>query len=103
MDDYVPSEFFLSQNYPNPFYDKTKIKFCIPFKTNVKLSVFNSDRELMIKLVDEEKEAGSYVVEFPTVGMRHASSTTITLPSEVYFYQLKAGNFTETKKMVLIR
>ena len=103
MDDYVPSEFFLSQNYPNPFSDKTKIKFCIPFMTNVKLSVFNSDRELVIMLVDEEKEAGTYAVEFPTVGMRHASSTTITLPSEAYFYRLEAGNYSCEKKMLFLK
>jgi hypothetical protein len=97
MNDLVPSEFFLSQNYPNPFCDKTKIKFCIPFKTNVKLSVYNSDRELMIKLVDEEKEAGTYAVEF------YPASSIQQPASGNYIYRLEAGDFIETKEMLMIK
>jgi hypothetical protein len=118
MDDYVPSEFFLSQNYPNPFCDKTKIKFCIPFKMNVKLSVYNSDRELMIMLVNEEKEAGTYEAEFSLLD-RQASAkgesasggdTTLchsreggNLSENIYYYQLKTGNYNSEKKMLFLK
>ena len=62
MNDLVPSEFYLSQNYPNPFSEKTTIKFCVAYKTKVKLEVFNSDGEIIKTLLDEEKEAGTYEV-----------------------------------------
>ena len=64
MNDLVPSEFYLSQNYPNPFREKTTIKFCVAYKTKVKLEVFNSEGKLIKKLLDEEKEAGTYEIEF---------------------------------------
>ena len=101
--DLTPSEFYLSQNYPNPFSERTSIKYCVAYKTKVKLEVFDSEGEMIKVLVDEEKEAGTYEVEFSTVGMRHASSATITLPSVVYSYQLQAGDFLNRMKMTLIR
>ena len=87
----VPNEFFLSQNYPNPFKDKTVIKYCIAYTTKVELSVFNSDEKLIKILADKEQNAGSYEVEF----------NADLLPEGGYFYQLKAGEFIQTKKMVL--
>lgn len=99
----TPTEFYLSQNYPNPFSERTTIKFCVAYRTKVKLEVFNSKGVMIKVLMDEEKEAGTYEVEFSTVGMRHASSATITLPSVVYSYQLQAGDFLSIKKMNLLR
>ena len=64
MNDLVPSEFYLSRNYPNPFRDTTTIKFCVAYRIKVKLEVFNSEGEMIKILVDEEKEAGTYEVEF---------------------------------------
>jgi hypothetical protein len=95
------NSFLLEQNYPNPFNPVTKIKFTIP---SVTLRQAQSDNLVTLKvydilgneistLVDEEKPAGEYEVEF----------SATNLPSGVYFYQLKAGNFVETKKLVLIR
>jgi hypothetical protein len=88
-----PTEFILQQNYPNPFNPSTTIRYSIPELSKVKLTLFNLLGEEVTTFVNEEKNAGNYTVEF------NASS----LPSGVYFYQLRAGFFTETKKMLLLR
>jgi len=90
-DEMIPFEFHLSQNYPNPFKDKTKIKYCIPYKTKVNITVFDPMGNKIETLVDEDKEAGTYEAEF------NASE----LLSGVCFYQMKAEDFIETKKMLL--
>jgi len=89
----TPTEFYLSQNYPNPFGDTTTIKFCVAYKTKVKLEVFNSDGEIIKTLLDEEKEAGTYEVEFNGTGM----------PEGFYSYQLQAGDFLDRIKMLKIK
>ncbi len=88
-----PIDFALQQNFPNPYNPSTIIKYSLPIKTQIQLIVFNALGEELRQLVNEEKEAGNYEIEF------NASS----LPSGVYFYQLIAGNFVETKKMILIK
>ena len=93
MNDLVPSEFFLSQNYPNPFSEKTTIKFCVAFKTKVRLEVFDSESKMIKKLLDEEKEAGTYEIEFSASG----------LPEGIYFYKLQAGDYLSTKKMLIMK
>ncbi len=93
----LPTEYSLSQNYPNPFNPSTRIKYSVPQKSNVVIKVFDLlGREVEI-LVNEEKPIGSYEVEFSAIGGATA------LPSGIYFYRLQAGNFVETKKMVLLR
>jgi hypothetical protein len=99
MNDLVPSEFYLSQNYPNPFSEKTIIKFCAAYKTKVKLEVFNSEGEMIKKLIDEEKDAGTYEIEFNASNPDRSGQV---ISSGVYYYQLRAGNYSETKKMILI-
>jgi hypothetical protein len=103
----LPIEFSLEQNYPNPFNPSTKIKYSIPNVTlsassraeskdegsRVILKVFGILGNEIATLVNEEKPAGNYEVNFD------ASK----LSSGVYFYKLQAGNFIETKKMILIR
>jgi hypothetical protein len=89
----IPGDFSLSQNYPNPFNPSTKIKFDVPAAVNVEISVFNSLGEKVADLVDEVKEAGQY--EF--------SWNATHLPSGIYFYKMKAGEFVSTKKMILMR
>jgi photosystem II stability/assembly factor-like uncharacterized protein len=83
----------LEQNYPNPFNPTTTIGFVIPEKGNVKLSVLNILGEEIKVLLKEEKESGYHTIDFD------ASD----LPSGVYFYQLKAGPFIQTRKMLLLR
>ena len=89
----VPTDFILDQNYPNPFNPATKIKYQIPELSFVTINVYDVlGREVTI-LINEEKTIGNYEVEF----------NAAALSSGVYFYQLKAGDFVETKKMVLLR
>ena len=59
-----PSVFYLGQNYPNPFQEKTTIKFCVATTTRVTITVYDSEGTEIKKLVDEEKNPGTYEVEF---------------------------------------
>jgi 5-hydroxyisourate hydrolase-like protein (transthyretin family) len=99
MNEFVPSEFYLGQNYPNPFEDKTIIKYCIAFKTIVKLKVYNSDGKVIEKLIDEEKKPGTYEIEFNASACHSCESRK--LQEGTYFYRLEAGDYTSEKKMVL--
>ena len=96
---YFPG-FYLSQNYPNPFNPSTTIKFSVPFigrngisTYKVVLKVYDLLGREVVTLVNEEKAPGEYSVEFRVQ----------SLPSGVYFYKLQAGDYTETKKMVLMK
>jgi len=88
-----PTEFVLNQNYPNPFNPSTVIKYQIPTAGIVSLKVYDVLGNEVAKLVDEYRLAGSYEVEFDAS----------RLSSGVYFYMLHAGEFVQTKKMILIR
>ena len=94
----LPESFELKQNYPNPFNPSTKIKYSIPavetrHASSVQLKVYDILGREVKTLVNEAKSPGNYVVNF------NASN----LASGVYFYQLKAGNFIQTKKMILMK
>ena len=89
----TPGSYYLAQNYPNPFNPSTKIKYSIPQLSQVTLKIFNALGEEIATLVNEEKVAGYYSVEF----------NAATLPSGVYFYRIQAGEFVQTKKMILIK
>jgi len=91
--DITPVEFSLEQNYPNPFNPSTKIKYNIPETENIKLAIYNSVGEEVEVLVNEMMNTGFYEIEF----------NAATLPSGIYFYQMQAGDFVETKKMVLMK
>ncbi|MFC2094027.1 aryl-sulfate sulfotransferase [Bacteroidota bacterium] len=98
----------LSQNYPNPFNPSTIIKYSIPSNvkremSNVSLKVYDVLGNEIASLVNEEKPAGEYNVEFSATGGSASGGSANTLPSGIYFYQLRAGNFTQTKKMLLIK
>jgi hypothetical protein len=97
VENLIPSEFYLSQNYPNPFSEKTTIKYCIAYKTKVKIEVFSDEGKIIERLLDEEKEAGTYKIDFQYTGCFRQ------LANEIYSYRLEAGNFIETKKMILSR
>ena len=89
--------YILSQNYPNPFNPSTKISWQMPVSSWQTLKVYDVLGNEVATLVDEYKNAGSYEVEFKsTVGNRQ-------LANGVYFYQLKAGDYLETKKMILLK
>ena len=83
----------LKQNYPNPFNPSTNIRYQIPKSSFVNLKVYDVLGREVESLINEEKPAGNYEVEFTGTG----------LTSGIYFYQLTVGNFTQTKKMILLR
>ena len=111
MDEVIPLEFYLSQNYPNPFKEKTVIKYCVAYKTRVVLTVYNSEDEVIEKLIDEEKKPGTYEIEF------QSAAGNRQLANGNYYYRLKADPssslpdgrqgtgrvFVQTKKMILIK
>lgn len=95
------NEFSLSPNYPNPFNPSTLISYRLPVIGFVTLKVFDILGREVATLVNEEKPAGEYEVEFNAASLPSRSGSALT--SGIYFYQLKAGQYSETKKMVLIR
>jgi len=89
----IITDFKLEQNYPNPFNPTTSIKYSLPEQEFISLKIFDILGKEVATLVNEIKPSGNYEVQFD------ASN----LSSGVYFYQLRAGNFTETKKMLLAK
>lgn len=89
----LPTEFALMQNYPNPFNPSTTITYHLPKIVNVELKVYDVLGNEVATLVDEYKPAGIYNVQFKMD----------KLSSGVYFYQLRAGDFIQTKKMIIIK
>ncbi len=91
--DPVANTFELSQNYPNPFNPTTLIRFSIPEAGNVSLKIYNVLGQEVMSLINEEMAAGSYEADF----------NAANFSSGVYFYTLQAGDFTSTKKMMLLK
>ncbi|NUN70830.1 MAG: T9SS type A sorting domain-containing protein [Bacteroidetes bacterium] len=89
----VAGSFNLSQNFPNPFNPTTNIRFSIPNSALTTLKVYNMVGQEVATLVNGQKEAGVYFVDFD------ASK----LASGVYLYKLQSGSYVETKKMVLVK
>ncbi|MFB3056412.1 MAG: T9SS type A sorting domain-containing protein [Ignavibacteriaceae bacterium] len=99
-----PYNYSLSQNYPNPFNPSTIIEFQISDFGFVSLKVFDILGNEITTLVNEEKPAGSYKIKFSTGSTRLPDGQVHqTLTSGIYFYQLKAGNFIQTKKMLIVK
>jgi photosystem II stability/assembly factor-like uncharacterized protein len=99
----LPEQFSLGQNYPNPFNPSTKIEFTIPQSSFVNLKIYNVLGEEVATLVNETKAAGNYEVNFSAKGRSASGGNTANLPSGIYFYKLQAGNFSESKKMILLK
>ncbi len=89
----IPETVLLTQNYPNPFNPSTKISYAIPQNSFVELKVFNLIGQEIATLVNQEKPAGNYEVNFK------ASN----LPSGIYIYKMKAGEYVQIKKMILLK
>lgn len=89
----LPAEFTLTQNYPNPFNPNTQISFALPFASNVTLAVFDALGRSVATLVDGLLAAGSHTVNFDAANLSNG----------IYFYQLKAGDFSAVRKMMLIK
>ena len=88
-----PDDFYLSQNFPNPFNPTTTISFSLKSQSFVSLKVFDAMGKEVSVIVSEEMSAGTYSSQWDATGFA----------SGVYFYQLQAGSFTETKKLLLLR
>jgi hypothetical protein len=99
----IASDFKLEQNYPNPFNPRTVISYRLPVTSHVTLKVYDILGNEIATLVNEEKPAGEYEVEFSAIGGSGFGGNAYNLPSGVYFYLLKAGSFVETKKMLLLK
>jgi hypothetical protein len=93
-----PGEFNLSQNYPNPFNPSTTIYYSIAKRDHVSLKVFDVIGNEIVTLVNEIKEPGIYSAAF-----NNATNTIRHLTSGIYFYQLRAGDLVQTRKMLLIK
>jgi len=92
-DELIAEKFELQQNYPNPFNPSTRISYVIPSASFVNLKVYDIIGNEIAVLVNEEKQAGNYQIDF--------DATELT--GGVYFYQLLTGSFVETKKMILMK
>lgn len=89
----IPDHSFLHQNYPNPFNPVTTIKYSLPRVGRVKITLYNILGREVACLVNEEKPAGTYEINW----------NANNVPSGIYFYQLQAGDFVQTKKMILMK
>lgn len=91
--DILPQKFALNQNYPNPFNPSTKIAFSLPERTDIELNVYNVLGVKIATLSKGTKEAGNYEATFDANN----------LPSGLYLYELKAGKYSQSRKMLLVK
>jgi hypothetical protein len=89
----VPKNYELSQNYPNPFNPNTIISYSLPLASNVKIIIYNSLGQTVKVLENGFKNAGNYSVNF----------NATELSSGTYFYKIEAGQFSQIKKMMLLK
>jgi hypothetical protein len=94
----LPSQYSLEQNYPNPFNPTTTINYSVPEQADVEITVYNLIGQRVNTLVDEEKAAGNYSATWDG-----KDDNGKPVSSGVYFYRLKAGNVSETRKMMLLK
>ena len=91
----IPKTFKLYANYPNPFNPTTTIKYSIPKSSYVTIKLYDNLGRLVSTLIDEQKPAGTYNIQL--------SASHYRLASGVYFYRMQAGNFVQTKKLLLLK
>lgn len=91
----IPDAFNLYQNYPNPFNPSTVIRYSIAENSFVTLKIYDVLGNEIAVLVNEKQNPGSYTYQFSTVNYQ--------LSSGIYFYELSAGNFKDTKRMIMLK
>lgn len=94
----TPTEFEVAQNYPNPFNPSTAIKYAIPRESHVSIAIYNVLGQLTSVLVDADKQAGNYTAVWDGTDLNGR-----TVGSGIYMYRLQAGNFEDSRKMVLMK
>lgn len=98
QDRLLPKAFSLSHNYPNPFNPQTVIEYALPHDCEVRITIYNILGQKVRTLVDESQEAGYMQIEWDSKN-EHGDEVA----SGVYFYRIKAGDFTQSKKMVILK
>lgn len=93
-----PTSFILMQNYPNPFNPETEIRFALPKASYVVLKIYNTVGQEVRTLLDEEYQPGSYSTRWDG-----RDSNGSIVPSGMYFFHLRAGEFVQTRKMILMK
>ncbi|MCX6174625.1 MAG: M1 family aminopeptidase [Ignavibacteriales bacterium] len=93
--DLYPTNYTLDQNYPNPFNSGTSIRFELPIDSYITLNIYDELGSFVTSLINEKKSKGIYEVRF--------DPNNYKLASGIYFYTLKAGNYSETKKMIILK
>ena len=96
--DNLPTEFSLAQNYPNPFNPSTQISYSLPYNSDVNITVYNILGEKVKEITNANEEAGEHSVIWD--GSNSAGDQVV---SGTYFYRIQAGDFSDTKKMSLVR
>ena len=94
----IPAQYNISQNFPNPFNPTTSIVYQIPERSHVTIKIYNTVGQEVKVLVDEHKPAGFY-----TVGWNGLSHDGSKVGSGIYVYQIRAGDYAQTKKMAILR
>jgi hypothetical protein len=89
----LPETYELYQNYPNPFNPSTTIRYAIPSKQHVSMTVYDILGRLVATLVNEEVDGGTHLVNF----------NAASLSSGTYFYRLQTENFAQTKKLMILK
>jgi hypothetical protein len=97
----IPLAFRLSQNYPNPFRERTRITYCVAWKTRVQITVLSSAGDVIDTLVDEEKSPGTYEIDFCVSG--GFSREGRNLASGKYCYRMEAEDYLSEKEMELLQ
>ena len=98
LDGSLPTAYKLEQNYPNPFNPSTVIRYAVPADGSVLLKVYDIAGREVATLVNDQQAAGTYEIRF-----NGQNSSGRALASGVYFYQIKSGGFSETRKMLLLK
>jgi flagellar hook assembly protein FlgD len=89
----IPENYSLEQNYPNPFNPSTNINFKLPESGLVNISIYDINGKLVEELINRNLSAGNHLIDW----------NAINYPSGIYFYRISAGNFTDVKKMILVK
>lgn len=92
-EDIIPNEYYLSQNFPNPFNPQTTIGYTLPKAGNVVISIYNILGQHMVTILDAQQNAGFYTIKW----------NADKVPAGIYFYKIEAGSFTDVKKCLLVK